>query len=168
MKLNKRSFRKQKRPETIELLVEQYIAAARDAALKWRSALFDNSPVTILVLEEMLEELYGELHKKSLKRSLGLGPNEVDIAQWANLWGIYLGETLRQQLGGKWITGHEEAPNLLAVELPDGTVIFPTARVFRRLSDGASQSVASYYDMIVSDAREAPEEETESGGDATE
>jgi hypothetical protein len=153
MKLNKRSFKKSERPESIETLVEQYASAAREAALRWRSVLFDLSAPTIPILEEMLGELYEELHKKSLRRKFGLGPGEVDIAQWANLWGIYLGEALRTQLGGTWITGHEEAPTLLAVELPDGTVIFPTARVFRRLSDGAAESVVDYYEMVLREAR---------------
>jgi hypothetical protein len=152
MALKKRSFKKPERPETTEMLVEQYLTAARDAAMKWRSVHFDLSPATIPVLDEMLGELYDELHKKSLRRKFGLGLNDVDMAQWANLWGIYLGEALRKQIGGTWITGHEEAPALLAVELTDGTVLFPTARVFRRLSDGAGQSVVEYFEMVQREA----------------
>jgi hypothetical protein len=152
MKLNKRSFKKSDRPESTELLIEQYLSAAREAALRWRSVLFDLSPSTIPVLEEMLGELYEELNRKSLRRRIGLGPSDVDIAQWANLWGIYLGEAIRLLTGGKWITGHEEAPTLLAVELPDGTVIFPTARVFRRLAEGAEHSVAGYFEMVLREA----------------
>jgi hypothetical protein len=156
MSLKKRSFKKPERPETTEQLVEQYLSAARDAAIRWRGALFDGSPATVPVLEEMLAELYDELHKKTFGRKIGLGPNEVDIAQWANLWGIYLGEVIRLKLGGSWITGHEEAPMLLAVELPDGTVIFPTARVFRRLSDGPAESVVEYFERVLREAGVAP------------
>src|SRR5205085_2299592 len=122
-------------------LVPAYLDAAREAALKLRGALFDGTAATVPMLEEILSGIYDELHRKSLRRRLGLGPGEVDIEQWANVWGIYLGEVLRLQLGGTWIIGHEEAPHLLAVELADGTVLFPTARVFRRLSDGAEESV---------------------------
>jgi hypothetical protein len=152
--LKKRSFRKPKKPETVEMLVEQYDAAARDAAMRWRSVSFDHSPETIAMLEEMLEELHGELNKKSFGRKIGLGTSEVDIAQWANLWGIYLGESLRLRLGGKWIIGHEEAPSLVALEFPDGTVAFPTARVFRRLSDGPKENVVEYYEMLVREMRD--------------
>lgn len=152
----KRSFKKPKRPETLEMLVEQYLAAARDAAVRWRAVAFDYSPGTIDLLEEMLEELYQELNKKTVKKRFGLGKNDVDVAQWANLWGIYLGETLRRELGGTWITGHEEAPSLLAVEFFDGTVIFPTARVFRRLSDGVAENVLEYYRTVLREVERVP------------
>lgn len=143
----KRSFKA--KPESTEDLVRAYDEAACDAAWNWRKVKFDHSPDTIGLLEEMLEELHLELNRKTFKRRLGLGPSETDVTQWANLWGIYLGETLRTQLGGKWIIGHEEAPNLLAVELPDGTITFPTAKVFRRLSDGASENVVEYFENVV-------------------
>jgi hypothetical protein len=145
--MKKRSF-KTPAPESLEDIVREYDRAARDAAWKWRGVAFDHSRGSIETLEEMLGELYDELHRPSLKRKLGLGPGEVDIEQWANLWGIYIGESLRSGLGGRWITGHEEAPNLLAVEFPDGTVIFPTAKVFRRLSDGERENVLAYYDLV--------------------
>lgn len=158
--LKKRAFKKPTGPVPIETLVEQYDSAARDAAWRWQGRDFDHSPETIPLLEEMLGQLHDELHQKSFKQRLGLGNNESDIAQWANLWGIYLGEALRVQRGGKWITGHSEGPNLLAVEFPDGTVIFPTARVFRRLSDGAAENVEEYYQMVM--------REVESGDGASE
>ena len=151
--MKKRSF-KTPAPESLDDLVREYDRAARDAAWQWRNVAFDHSRQTIEMLEEMLGELYDELHKPSLKRRFGLGHGEVDIEQWANLWGIYIGEALRIELGGEWIMGHEEAPNLLAVQFPDGTVTFPTAKVFKRLSDGAVQNVAIYYDMIVREVNE--------------
>ena len=125
-----------------------YDDAALEAAWRWRAEKFDHSPETVVMLEQMMEELHGELNRTSFKRRMGLGPNETDTMHWANLWGIYLGETLRREIGGRWITGHEEAPNLLAVEFDDGTVIFPTARVFRRLTDGAAENVADYYNAV--------------------
>jgi hypothetical protein len=146
--MNKRSI-KAPAPETIEEIVAAYDRAARDAAWQWRQTDFNHTKETIALLEEMLGELYDELHRPSLRKKIGLGTSDVDIEQWANLWGIYLGETLRTQFGGEWIMGHEEAPNLLGVEFTDGTTIFPTARVFRRLEQGAEQSVMDYYAMVV-------------------
>ena len=135
-------------PESPLALVEPYLAAAREAALKLKDALFDLSPATIPVLEQILDDIYNEIHARTLRRRIGLGPSEVDIEQWATVWGIYLGEVLRTELGGKWIIGHEEAPTLLAVEFPDGTTTFPTAKVFKRLSDGAAESVVEYYELV--------------------
>ena len=139
-------------PESIDEQVRAYDEAARDAAWKWRHEPFDHTERSIELLEEMLAELHDDIQRPTFKRRLGLGPGEVEMEAWANLWGIYLGETLRARLGGRWISGHEEAPHLLALELPDGTVAFPTARVFRRLCDGAAESVLDYYRRVVLDA----------------
>ena len=135
-------------PQSPLELIEPYLAAAREAALKLKDALFDLTPATIPVLEAILEDIYQEIHARTLRRRLGLGPSEVAIEQWATVWGIYLGEVLRLELAGTWITGHEEAPTLLAVEFPDGTTTFPTAKVFKRLSDGASESILEYYELV--------------------
>jgi hypothetical protein len=146
--LKKRMGKRSKEPISTEKLVAEYLAAAGEAAKRWRNVDFDLSPATIPILEEMLEELYTTIHRPSLKRRIGLGASEVDIAQWANLWGIYLGEVLRREFNGRWITGHEEGPSLLAVEFDNGTAIFPTARLFRRLTDGATESVVDYIDIV--------------------
>jgi hypothetical protein len=150
--IKKRSIKKPA-PESLEELVKEYDRAARDAAWQWKQAPFDHSRESIQTLDEMLGELHEHLHQPSLKRKFGLGSSEVDVEQWANVWGIYLGESLRKELEGKWITGHEEAPNLLAVEFPDGTVAFPTAKVFKRLSDGAAEDIVAYYDAVIEEVR---------------
>jgi hypothetical protein len=142
--------RKAPAPTTIDETVEAYDRAARDAAWRWGEHVFDHGAESVDVLERILEEIHQHLNEPSFRRRIGLGPSESDVEGWANLWGIYLGETLRRKLGGEWITGHEEAPNLLAVAFPDGTIAFPTARVFRRLTDGAAENVREYYDAIVS------------------
>jgi hypothetical protein len=150
--------RKPPRPETIEETVAAYDTAARDAAWRWGEHVFDHTLSTIEPLEGILDEIHKHLHEPSFRRRIGLGPSESDIQQWANLWGIYIGETLRAELGGSWMMGHEEAPNLLALAFDDGTVAFPTARVFRRLTDGASENVVEYTRMIIDAVRGAASE----------
>lgn len=147
----KRSAHSRKAPpeETLEETVAAYDTAARDAAWRWGEFVFDHSESTLESLETILDEIHRHLNEPSLRRRIGLGPSETDVEQWANLWGVYLGETLRHSLGGEWIMGHEEAPNLLALAIDDETVAFPTARVFRRLTDGASESVVEYYRTVV-------------------
>ncbi len=147
--IKKRTSKQSKEPISTETLVAEYLAAASEAAKRWRNVNFDLSASTIPILEEMLEELYTTIHVSTLKRRIGLGPSESDIVQWANLWGIYLGEVLRREFDGRWTTGHEEGPSLLTVEFHGGeAAIFPTARVFRRLNDGAGESVVDYYHWV--------------------
>jgi hypothetical protein len=137
------------RPESIEETVATYVSAARDAAFQWGQYVFDHSRASIDHLETILDEIHAQMPQKSFRKRIGLGPSETDVEQWANLWGIYLGETLRIALGGTWITGHEEAPSLLAVSFDDGqTIAFPTARVYRRITEGNAENVAAYYDDV--------------------
>lgn len=136
-------------PESPLQLVGAYDAAACESGTQISGKLFDHTPETIPLLESILSGLYDDLHQTTLKARIGLGSNEADAEQWANLWGIYLGETLRGMMGGQWITGHQEAPNLLALAFPEGTVAFPTARVFRYLTVSRQQnSIADYVAML--------------------
>ncbi|MBC8145724.1 MAG: hypothetical protein H7X80_09060 [bacterium] len=133
-----------------------YVSAARDAAFHWGQYVLDHSAASIDNLETILGEIHEQLHQASFRKRIGLGPSETDIEQWANLWGIYLGESMRVELGGTWIMGHEEAPNLLAVAFDDGvTIAFPTARVFRRLTDGKSENVAEYFANVIATVRDS-------------
>lgn len=141
-------------PESIEETVATYDSAARDAAFAWGRYMFDHTRTSIGDLETILGEIHEQLQRRSLRKRIGLGPSETDVEQWANLWGIYLGESLRLELGGEWIMGHEEAPNLLAIAFDDGeTIAFPTARVYRRLTDGSAENVAAYYDGVIASVR---------------
>lgn len=135
--------------ETLEQTIAAYDAAARDAAWQWGQFVFDHAEATLEPLEAILDEIHRDLSAPSFRRRIGLGPSDSDVEAWANLWGIYLGEMLRVRLGGTWMLGHEEAPNLLALAIDDGTVAFPTARVYRRITEGESESVVEYYRMFV-------------------
>jgi hypothetical protein len=148
--------RKAPKEESIEETVAAYDSAARDAAWRWNQNVFDHSEESVERLEGILDEIARHLSEPSLKRRIGLGPSETDVEQWANLWGIYLGETLRARLGGAWITGHEEAPSLLAVDFGEGTIAFPTARVYRRLTEGSGENVVDYYRSIVASVTAVP------------
>lgn len=140
--------------ETLEQTIEAYDTAARDAAWQFGQFVFDHGEDSLVSLDAILEEIHRDLMTPSFRRRIGLGPSDADIEGWANLWGIYLGEVLRARLGGSWTIGHEEAPNLLALVIDEGTVAFPTARVYRRITDGETASVVEYFRMFI-ESREA-------------
>jgi len=140
--------KKLKTPPVIEDLATAYNDAAIESAFKLTKNMFDNSEQTIPILENILENLFVELHEVNLKKRIGLGPNEHDREQWANLWGFYLGETLRKMYGGKWLYGHEEAPHIPCLEFENGVAVFPTAKIFKRLENGKPDNIVEYCNLI--------------------
>jgi hypothetical protein len=60
--------------------------------------------------------------------------------------GSYVGEVVRRGAGGAWI-GDDEDPAAeinVALDLPDGSRIWPIQRVMKRFSNGAQDSVIAY------------------------
>lgn len=97
----------------------------------------DLSPQSINVVEATLETYAQTLTEAN--------PTEEQVMQIAKGFGSYLGEVIRKHHGGQWgqITlDGKTAPGLKCV---DGAFIWPWARVFNRLTKGASENVAHYF-----------------------
>lgn len=64
--------------------------------------------------------------------------------------GSYIGETAIKLYGGKWITNDDE-PNgeiNIAVQLDNGTVLWPVKRCMKRYSNGAEDSIHDYVYVL--------------------
>lgn len=57
--------------------------------------------------------------------------------------GAYLGETLRRNYGGEWAVENE-----ITVLNISGFKIFPSSKVYKRLTNGPEDNVAFYYDTF--------------------
>lgn len=67
--------------------------------------------------------------------------------------GVYLGETLRISIpDAKWLTQTKEGINHLTGEfqLPNGTIIYPIARVKKRFENGEEDSIYPYGLLMLS------------------
>jgi tetratricopeptide (TPR) repeat protein len=62
-------------------------------------------------------------------------------------FGAFFGELLRREIGGRWQPDPEQPANisLSRVVLKGGVQVFPLSRVFKRLKDGAAQSLGPLY-----------------------
>lgn len=60
--------------------------------------------------------------------------------------GCYVGEVIRRARGGEWKADDNDPQGEIhiALHLPDGTVIWPVQRVMKRVTGGASESIAAY------------------------
>ena len=68
----------------------------------------------------------------------------------------YIGESVIKTYGGKWITNDEDPQGELniAVELANGTIIWPAQRCMRRYMNGREDSIYDYFWVLDSNIGE--------------
>ena len=72
--------------------------------------------------------------------------------------GSYVGEVLRRQLGGDW-RGDDTDPQAeinVALDLADGTTVWPTQRAGKRYANGNEDNIAAYGYVLGLDVGQRP------------
>jgi hypothetical protein len=109
-------------------------------AMKWGLQL-DFSEASLEGLESILEQLH-----KGLVEGAAITPDQ--ITTMATVWGVYFGEVIRRNRGGKW--RYQDVANVGSVASVEtgGRAAFPVSRVEKRIRQGVSQSVQTFYVWI--------------------
>lgn len=132
--------------EMMRQLSLQAVKVARDFPVE-----LDFTPASIPQLERMLGEL------SALLRESTPPPSDDEMANMAKLWGAYLGETVRRELGGEWQLERPPGVQSPAAALQvRGATIFPTLKIFRRLTNGDVDNVALFFGKVVEELRKRP------------
>jgi hypothetical protein len=126
--------------EIMQSYAEQAVAAAREFQIE-----LDYSEESLKQVENILERLDGPPGRGAP----GASPSAVDEEELCKMWGGYLGEVVRRRWGGEWVLETYPGGNVLTVALstPGGTV-FPSLKIYRRLSQGAAENIWSFYCMM--------------------
>jgi hypothetical protein len=123
---------------------EQAVTIAREF-----SAQLDFSENSLMEVEAILAQLAREMPARK--------PSSDDVTEICKMWGSYFGEVVRRRFGGEWsietYPGKEFATLTLSV---NGNKLFPSIKVHRRLSEGESDNVWSFYKMIKAKLEDAP------------
>ncbi|MGW0874249.1 hypothetical protein ACWD3Z_27735 [Streptomyces sp. NPDC002740] len=100
----------------------------------------DFTPGSLREVERFMEE-----HSKHGVAVAG-GLLATDLGPRLFALGTYVGETVRQTLGGAWATDRDDptAEMNIALHLPDGSIIWPVQRVIKRFRNGPEDSVTFY------------------------
>jgi hypothetical protein len=103
----------------------------------------DYTPGTLGQLDDVLERF----------RASGDGVEEIRETLFG--FGCYLGEVFIRNAGGHWkLVGETPLAKVeslpLVVELPDGSVVNPLGRVFKRVQIGPGESVRYFYESFAS------------------
>jgi hypothetical protein len=126
-------------------MMESYAEQAVDAARKLDVHL-DYSEESLEQVEAILERLRPAGAAPGAAATAPPGAETEDLCK---VWGGYLGEVVRRRWGGEWVLETYPGGGVLTVALsvPGGTV-FPSMKIYRRLSQGPAENVWSFYRMM--------------------
>ncbi|MGI8773375.1 MAG: hypothetical protein ACR2JE_18275 [Acidobacteriaceae bacterium] len=120
--------------DSIGDMVRGYAQEAVRVAQKQFGVRLDFTPHSIAALEGLLE-----------------GQAAADLDFQSRLWGSYLGEVMRFRWNGEWLLaqypGGQAAVPTLEVS---GSRLYPTMKIYRRLTLGAAESVLTFCQMVAS------------------
>jgi hypothetical protein len=120
-------------------VVNTVATAVLTASLKWGLDL-DFSEASLEGLDNLIQHLH-----KPFEPGGGPPPTDEQVGKAAGLWGVYLGEVIRRNRGGRW--SYRELPDgQRPLQIGSGEQgILPLSRVARQIRGGAEFSVRAFY-----------------------
>jgi hypothetical protein len=126
--------------DSVDAMVIAYATQAIALAREFNAQL-DYSENSLMEVETILDGLSREMPASK--------PSDDDVSELCKVWGSYLGEVVRRRFGGEWsietYPGKQFATLTLQV---NGNKLFPSIKVHRRLTEGESDNVWSFYRMV--------------------
>lgn len=134
-------------------VTDMMIAYAEDAVAMARvnfGVTLDYSEASIETVEACLAKLYDTRPKGFFGKLFRRGLTADEIQTAAMMFGGYIGEVCRRHHGGEWLLASApgSAEPLVTLQSADGTQIWPTAKVYKRLLHGPEDEVWAYYWVI--------------------
>ena len=120
--------------KTAGWLVGQAQHAVKAAKMQYQESL-DFSADSL----DAIERILSALHARSQKAGEAL--TEQELADAANMWGVYVGEVIRRVYGGQWSTAADGA---LQINL-SGTTPQPIVKVRKRIADGPMDNIRVWF-----------------------
>lgn len=109
----------------------------------------DYSESSLCTLETILGQISATLPRPHSQKTEAKDSAQEQIDAASRIWGGYFGETIRRLWGGDW--GVETYPGTVAPVISidiGGAKLFPVMKVYRRLTQGESENVWTFYQMV--------------------
>ena len=124
---------------SIEEMIRSYADEAVVVARQQHRVSLDFTPASVSALERLLD-----------------GQAAVDLEFQSRLWGSYFGEVLRYRWNGTWMLapypGNREIDDRVDALVPTleiaGSRLWPTMKVYRRLTLGAAENLSTFYGLV--------------------
>ena len=125
-------------PEELNKLMSDCANDAVVAASTEFSITLDNSPESVTLVDDILLSFIDKYHDQALE--------DQAVFTICNIFGAYVGEILKANLGGEWIYDQSN-PNAPSVFLRIGENTYAFAGIcYERLVNDSQVSVKAYYD----------------------
>ncbi|NHZ92286.1 hypothetical protein F2P45_25250 [Massilia sp. CCM 8733] len=117
----------------------QAVATARDQF----GIKLDGTDASMAQLDTVLARAHTSYTAKSPR------PSEEQVMAVARMYGSYLGEVYRLKQGGAWGMATRDGQTLPAMRTRSGSNFWPWTQAAQRISKGAGNDVAGYYNALV-------------------
>jgi hypothetical protein len=125
--------------DSIDAMIRAYAEEAVLVARQQHRVLLDYAPASVEALERIVD-----------------GQAAVDLDFQSRLWGSYFGEVLRRRWNGLWLLapypGNGEQGSQASSVVPTldvaGSRLWPTMKVYRRLTLGAAENLSTFYGLV--------------------
>jgi hypothetical protein len=125
--------------DSLDAMIRAYAEEAVLVAREQHRVLLDFTPASVEALERLVD-----------------GQAAVDLDFQSRLWGSYFGEVLRRRWNGLWLLapypGSRESGNQASSVVPTldvaGSRLWPTMKVYRRLTLGAAENLSTFYTLV--------------------
>ncbi len=138
-------------------LSAEMLSAANSAvehARKYWSTELDFSSHSIEDVELILARMYESIPRRFYEKLYKRGPTPDQIATLSLAYGAYLGEVIRREFGGTWSKETVNGEPVLALVFDPGSMVFPPAKVWKRLTNGEEDNIWSFYEIYSQKLRE--------------
>jgi hypothetical protein len=131
-------------------MMAAYALDAVDHARASSGVELDFSIESVREVERVLDLMFKRKPRGFFGSLFRRAPSPEDISTFAKMYGGYVGEVVRKVRGGEWYMDSEVSPGSMIVGLRRGdTRIWPTAKVGKRLINGAEDNVWSYFRIVL-------------------
>jgi tetratricopeptide (TPR) repeat protein len=145
----RRIERQQPVPGTTKTAICDHAAVAAEAVEYFarEQVKLDYSLASLGALDQHLVDAFGEAGRAAGAEKWSPAPADRRLIA---LVGSYLGEVLRQRVGGGWSDDPErpKMPLFVRLELPNHVTILPLERAYRRLKDGLGQGLSAFAEDL--------------------
>jgi hypothetical protein len=112
-----------------------HAAQAVEFALSNFNTELDYSSGTLILLESILDSFLEETEEAE--------PTDEQKIYYSTMWGAYLGETIRREIGGEWKMHEDECCVLV-----DEEYIPVISKVYDHISIGSEESIVDFFHSL--------------------
>jgi hypothetical protein len=134
--------------DSVGAMAEAYARRAVQEAHRFTAEL-DYSENSLMELETILEQLAQKAPSSAVTSD--------ELSEICKTWGSYFGEVVRRRFGGEWSIETYPGKSFATLTLSiNGNKIFPSMKIHRRLAQGESENIWSFYQMVKMKLEAAP------------